>query len=214
MKKNQWLLLLLVFCSCQTSSKDDKKLPDKPSSENKPEAVADIPPDSVVNKSYASRNGERFLRLEVIVPASIDSVWESFSTEEGVKTWMAPVSQLDFRIGGIMRNHMDYRKKIGDPGTLTLRIINYIPKELLVYKVELGKYFAPRLQEEDQYLQEIIQLKPVDKNHTKLTSSMIGWGKGAEWDKTYDFFVMGNKWCYDVMIKRFKNGPIYWPNDP
>lgn len=44
----------------------------------------------------------------------------------------------------------------------------------------------------------------VDNEHTKIVSSMIGWGKGTDWDKTYDFFTKGNEWTYQELIKNYK----------
>ena len=169
-------------------------------------------PDSVFNKSFQLRSGERFLRLEVVLNASLDSVWHSFSTEEGIKTWMAPVSQVDFKIGGEMKNHMNYKKKIGDPGTLTLGVINFIPNEIVT--VHLDKYFGERPAIEDMNWQEVVQIIPISKYKTIIVSTMVGWGIGPDWDKAYSFFERGNKWYFNVMQKGFKTGPIYWPNDP
>ena len=98
-------------------------------------------PDSVFSKSFEPKPGERFLRLEVALNASLDAVWHSFSTED-IETWMAPVSQLDFEIGGEMKNHMNYKTKIGDQGTLTLGIIYFIPREIITHRVHLDKYFG------------------------------------------------------------------------
>ncbi len=39
---------------------------------------------------------------------------------------------------------------------------------------------------------------------------MIGWGKGKEWDETYSFFEKGNKWSYQQLLKRLKNGAVGW----
>jgi hypothetical protein len=34
---------------------------------------------------------------------------------------------------------------------------------------------------------------------------MIGWGKGADWDKTYLFFDKGNVWTYKELTNLFKS---------
>ena len=33
---------------------------------------------------------------------------------------------------------------------------------------------------------------------------MIGWGNGSDWDKTYNFFVKGNEWTYQELLKNCK----------
>jgi uncharacterized protein YndB with AHSA1/START domain len=165
---------------------------------------------NVINKSFVSENGERFLRLELVVDASIEEVWEAFTTEEGIKTWMTPVVKLDFRIGGSALTNYNKDAKPGDEGTITLGIINYIPYEMLTYKVTLTSVFPEKCRNEDENLQEIIQFKPVKKNKTKIISTMVGWGEGKDWDQTYSFFEKGNKWSYEELLKRFTTGPIEW----
>jgi uncharacterized protein YndB with AHSA1/START domain len=217
MRKLSFLFLTsLLIISCNPKASEEKNTQVTPSDDNKKDQqLADIPFDSVVNKSFVNSFGEKYLHLECIVNTSVEGVWWAFSNHEALKSWMAPVSQLNFRIGGIMKNNMDYRRKVGDKGTFTLDIVNYIPNEMLTYRVHLDNYFGEKCGREDKNLQEVIQFKSVGKNKTKIISNMIGWGEGAEWDKCYAFFTRGNKWCYDVMMKRFRERkPIDWPNDP
>jgi len=37
------------------------------------------------------------------------------------------------------------------------------------------------------------QFIKIDNEHTKIVSSMIGWGSVTDWDKTYSFFAKGNE---------------------
>ena len=75
---------------------------------------------------------------------------------------------------------------------------------MLILKVELNNNFSKKVQEEDTCLQEIIQFESVAPGKTKITSSMIGWGQGEDWDKTYEFFVKGNEWTYQELLKLFQ----------
>ena len=164
----------------------------------------------VLNKSFVSTTRERFLRLELIVNTPIREVWKAFTTEEGMKTWMSPVVKADFRIGGSVKTNYNKNAIIGDKGTITLGITNYIPDELITYKVTLTDAFPEKCRMEDQNLQEIVQFKSLGKEKTKIISNMIGWGIGKEWDETYFFFEKGNEWSYEQLIKRFDSGPVDW----
>ncbi|MEO7618487.1 MAG: SRPBCC domain-containing protein [Chitinophagaceae bacterium] len=166
--------------------------------------------DSIMNGSFVSENGEKFLRYEMVVDTPITEVWKAIATEEGIKTWMAPVAKLDLKTGGIVQTNYSTNAKIGDAGTISLGIINYIPEEMLIYQITLNDVFPEKCRNEDKNLQEIIQLKPLSKNKTKVTSTMVGWGQGKEWDETYTFFEKGNKWSYQQLVTRFKNGPVKW----
>lgn len=166
--------------------------------------------DSLINRSFVSVNGERFLRFEMEIDRPITEVWNAIATEEGINTWMVPVAKLDLRTGGNVQTNYNINAKIGDKGTITLGIINYIPQEMLTYRITLNELFPEKCRKEDQNLQEIIQLKQLSKNITKVTSTMVGWGEGTEWDETYAFFEKGNNWSYQQLLKRFKDGPVNW----
>jgi len=84
-----------------------------------------------------------------------------------------------------------------------LDIVNYIDMEQLTLKVNLNDKFPGNVKNEDENLQEIIQLKYISPNETKIISSMVGWGKGKDWEKSYEFFVLGNIYTYEEMLKLF-----------
>ena len=166
--------------------------------------------DSLLNLSFIDTNGEKFLRFELEIDTPIAEVWKAIATEEGMKTWMVPVARLDLKTGGSVKTNYNSDAKAGDAGTITLGIISYIPNEMLIYKVNLNGAFPEKCRKEDINLQEIIQLKPIGNGKTKVISTMVGWGSGKEWDTTYSFFEKGNKWSYQQLINRFKNGPVKW----
>lgn len=155
----------------------------------------------VHNTSYSTATGERVLRLEAIVPAPIESVWGAWTTQEGLKSWIAPVVAVDFRVGGTISTNYDSKSRIGDAGTIKLPILNYIEKQLITLKVNLNDKFPSRVRDEDQNLQEIVQIIDLGGGKTKLISSMVGWGTGKEWDETYAFFARGNEWTYQQFTK-------------
>ena len=46
------------------------------------------------------KNGDVFLTQTVRTKASLDKVWNAYATSEGWKSWVAPVAEVDFKIGG------------------------------------------------------------------------------------------------------------------
>ena len=157
----------------------------------------------VKNTSYTTATGERVLRLELVIPAKKHEAWKLFSTAEGWKKWAAPVVSVDFKVGGSVLTNYDKNKAIGDPGTIRLPITNYLEGEMITLKVILNESFSQAVRQEDQNLQEIIQLIDAGNGKTKIVSSMIGWGKGTDWDKTYEFFAKGNEWTFQKLVEVF-----------
>ena len=162
-----------------------------------------ISASGIVNSSFTAANGERFLRFEIVVNASIDKTWKMVATEEGIKKWMAPVASLNLAIGGVLKTNYNETAKIDDKGTITLGIINYIPSEIITYKITLNELFAEKCRKEDKNLQHIIQLKSSGPGKTRIISTMTGWGQGKEWDDAYSFFEKGNAWTFQKLLKAF-----------
>ena len=158
----------------------------------------------VKNTSYTTTTGERVLRFETTIPVDKEEAWKLLASADGWKKWAAPVVSIDLKVGGVILTNYDTTKTVNDSSTIRLPIINYIEGEMLTLRVELNNSFSIDAQKEDQNLQEIIQIIPVGKNKTRIVSSMIGWGIGEHWDKTYDFFSKGNEWTYEQIAKLFK----------
>lgn len=157
----------------------------------------------VTNTSYITQYGEKVLQLSIVVPVNIREAWTLFTTDTGLKRWIAPVAKIDMRTGGSIRTNYDRNKTIDDTTSIKLDIINYIEYEMLTLKVNLNNSFPPEAKNEDKNLQEIIQLVKTGDNKTKIISTMVGWGQGAQWNKIYSFFEKGNNWTFTEMLKLF-----------
>ena len=158
----------------------------------------------VKNTSYTTPTGEKVLRVELIVPLDKKGAWQLFTKDAELKKWIAPQAHIELQTGGYILTNYNSTKVLSDPSSIRLPIVNYLDQELLTLKVILNNHFPKQVLDEDDNLQEVIQFVPVASNQTKIVSSMVGWGKGAEWDKTYDFFVKGNTWTYEELGKLFK----------
>ncbi len=168
------------------------------------------PSDSVVERSFRTPGGERVLRFEIVLDTPIHDAWSLFTTEEGIRTWQVPTVKLDFRIGGTMRTHYGAHAVIGDPGTITQNIVNYLPGEMISFKINLTEAFPEKTRREDAHLQHILQFTRLGERKTRVTSSMVGWGNGKEWDGVYEMFERGNKWTFQQLLRRMKEGPKAW----
>src|SRR5215210_2729 len=155
------------------------------------------------NTSYKNQSGEKVLRLEMILPVDLTTAWKLFTSDEKLKKWIAPLAHIELKSGGYLVTNYDSTKKLSDSISIKLPIISFLDNELIILKVNLNDHFAKTVRDSDENLQEIIQLKKVDNKQTQIISSMVGWGNGNDWDKTYDFFVKGNEWTYKELLKDF-----------
>ena len=159
---------------------------------------------SVKNTSYITQTGEKVLRLESVLPIDIEGAWQLFTTDAQLMKWIAPVAHIELKTGGYILTNYDKSKPLTDSTSIKLGIINYLENEMLTLKVNLNSNFSPKIISEDGNLQEIIQFVYISPKQTKVISSMVGWGKGEQWDKVYGFFERGNIWTYEEMLKLYK----------
>lgn len=158
---------------------------------------------TVTNTSYVNKSGEKVLRFEITVPLTLDKAWELCSTDEGLKKWMAPLVHIELKAGGHIITNYNVTKALDDTTSIRLPIASYIEKEMMVLKVKLNYNFSAAVRKEDDHLFEIIQLKKIDNMHTSIVSSMVGFGEGDEWEKTYQFFLKGNAWTCEQLVNVF-----------
>jgi hypothetical protein len=158
----------------------------------------------VENTSYINKSNEKVLQLTITVPLEIKEAWKLFTVDSKLSKWIAPVAHIELKNGGYLLTNYDKTKMLSDSSSIRLGIISYLENELLIFKVNLNNNFSQVVQDEDQNLQEIIQFVPIDSGKTKIISSMVGWGRGKDWDKTYNFFVKGNEWTYKELLKLLK----------
>jgi len=157
----------------------------------------------VTNSSYTTQYGERVLQLSITVPMKKNEVWTLFTTDEGLKKWIAPVAKIDMRTGGSIRTNYDKTKTFDDSTSIRLDIINYLEYDMLTLKVNLNNSFPAETKKEDQNLQEIIQFADAGGGQTKIISTMVGWGQGNDWNIAYSFFEKGNDWTFKEILKLF-----------
>ncbi|MFD0751822.1 SRPBCC domain-containing protein [Mucilaginibacter calamicampi] len=168
-------------------------------------SICQLKAQDVTNTSYQTKSGEKVLRLEFVLPLSKAQAWQYFTNDAKLKLWIAPVAHIDLKTGGALLTNYDKTKSITDKSAIRNDIVNYIENELITLKVNLNGNFTKKARAEDKNLQEVIQFIAIDDSHTKIVSSMIGWGKGADWDKTYAFFDKGNIWTYKELTALFKS---------
>jgi uncharacterized protein YndB with AHSA1/START domain len=141
------------------------------------------------------------LLFEAKVPASLDAVWEAFTTSDGLSTWLTPGAVVDLREGGQWTAHFPG----GATGGGTIR--SYIPKSKLVMSAMAPPQFPHVSAERTTATWEFAA---IDAKSTRVTLKQTGWKEGEEWDKAYAYLASGNKQLLETLQLRFEKGPIDW----
>jgi len=153
---------------------------------------------------------DRVIRKHLIVSAAAREVWTTWTTREGVRTFFAPEANVDLRIGGPYEMLFDADAPVGSQGGEGLRILSYLPQEMLSFEWNAPAAY-PAVRQEKTWV--IVQLQPLGAGSTGVALTHLGWQKSREWDQVYDYFVRAWEVVLGRLQYRFSVGPIDW-SDP
>lgn len=150
---------------------------------------------------------DRILRKEVVVPATLDEVWAAWTTTEGVTSFFSSHASVDLRIGGPFEIYFLLDEPYGSRGSEDCKILSYLPREMLSFEWNAPPSFGEL---RGMHTRVILEFEEAGAGRVRVRLSHVGWGKGAEWDRLFEYFdrawseVLGN------FQKRFEEGPIDW----
>lgn len=142
---------------------------------------------------------ERAIDKEVIVDASVDQVWDAWTTRAGIISFFAPDAEIDARVDGAFHIFINPYGGPGMKGADTMRYLAIQPKTMLSFDWNAPPSL-PATRGQRTFV--ILRFEPVG-NQTRLTLHHTGWGSvdgadGQQWDATYKYFdkawgtVLGN----------------------
>ncbi|MFD2587188.1 SRPBCC domain-containing protein [Croceitalea marina] len=142
--------------------------------------------------------------FEVNVP--LDSLWNAYITKIGWESWAVPIAEVDFKINGTIKTNYNKLGKVGDESTITLHIINYIPKRMLTLQAELTKNFPEFMKEDEKDLFNMILFEEISPSKTKVISYGMGYKKNEKYMSLMNFFIQGNEQSYLNLISYLETG--------
>ena len=101
---------------------------------------------------------------------------------------------------GTIQTHYDAAAKIGDPGTNTLHIVNYVPERVLTLRAELSPRWPDVMRADQERLMNVIVFEPVSKKKTRIRSYGVGYSDLPAYDELMTFFISGNETLFQVLL--------------
>lgn len=139
--------------------------------------VASVQAQAVENTSYSSPSGERVLRYEATISAPLDSLWLAFTTSEGLRSFVARVVAIDFRIGGRWEASYNPAGRIGDSTNILNEIVAYLPREMFATRILSAPPSFPHA-DLAKRLATIYFFHEQSPRSTRVVVSMTGWEQG------------------------------------
>ena len=156
---------------------------------------------------YVKGQSNKILRKEVFVPASIEEVWNAWTTTEGVKTFFSSEAKVNLAIGGEYEIYFNLKAPEGLRGSEGCKVLSYLPMEMLSFEWNSPPDFGEL---RGQHTRVVLQFQEIESGKAKVILSHLGWGKGKDWDRLYDYFDKAWSYVLDNLLNRFTEGPISW----
>lgn len=160
----------------------------------------------VISVVDSSQTNNMVLKQSFIVNVSLDSVWNAYTTKKGWESWATSIAKIDFKVNGIIKTNYNKEGKIGDDSTITLHIINYIPKRMLTLQAEITKNFPKFMKEDEKDLFNMILFEEIEPSRTKVISYGIGYKNNKKYMSLMKFFIQGNEQSYLNLISYLETG--------
>ena len=158
---------------------------------------------SVIDSTYKDN---MVLTQSFEIEATPEAVWEAYTTAKGWQSWVAPLAEVDFRLDGTIKSNYDKNGKIGDPQTVVLHIINFVPQKMITLQAELTANFPEFMKADAQQLYNVIHFETLGPKRVRLTSYGIGYRNTAKYKGLMKFFISGNESSYQKLISYLEKG--------
>ena len=149
----------------------------------------------------------KVIEKEATVEALVTEVWNAWTTDEGVRTFFAPDSNVDLRIGGPYEIFFVPDAPEGEKGSDGMRVLSYLPEKMPSFEWK-NPPSLPEVRGEKTWV--VVGFEPRGADSTEVTVTHLGWREGEQWQKAYEYFIR----AWDIVLgrlkKRFDEGPIDW----
>jgi uncharacterized protein YndB with AHSA1/START domain len=149
----------------------------------------------------------KILVKEILVPATLEEVWNAWTTTEGVKTFFSSEAKVELAVGGSFEIYFLLDAPYGSQGSEGCRVLSYLPKEMLTFSWNAPPEFGKL---RGQHTIVVLRFDELEPGKVRVVLSQHGWGSGEQWDKLYDYFDKAWSYVLGNLKKRFAAGPIDW----
>jgi len=151
---------------------------------------------------------DRQIRVDVTVAATPAQVWPLWTTNEGVRSFFAPGSNIELKVDGLYEIFFAPAAPAGQRGADGMRLLVVESNRRLVFT-----WNAPTALPYVRGQRTVVSVDftPVGADSTRVTLRHTGWGSGPEWDEAIAYFEPAwNGFVMASFKRRMEHGPIDW----
>ncbi|MHA1933761.1 MAG: SRPBCC family protein [Candidatus Thorarchaeota archaeon] len=129
------------------------------------------------------------IRKEVDVTATLDEVWDAWTTEDGITSFFSRKANISLEIGGPYEMLFLLDNPVGQQGGEGNHILSFLPKEMLSFEWNAPPNF-PEVRKHKTWV--VLQFESLDTKLVKVKLTHLGWREGRNWGKVFEYF--GGAW--------------------
>lgn len=147
------------------------------------------------------------IRKEITLSATVDAVWEAWTTEKGVTRFFAPAARVELAIGGKFEMLFDPTAPERLQGSEGCRILSFIPHEMISFTWNAPPSM-PKVRKEKTWV--VLFFRESEEGKTTLSLVHLGWQPGDEWQNALRYFDHAWETVLARLQYSFQQGPINW----
>lgn len=160
----------------------------------------------IPRERYVTNPTNKALYKKTTIPAPVDEVFRAWTTEEGIKSFFAPLCKVELRIGGPFEVYFSGEENAPYRGSEDCHILSFVPNRMFSFEWNAPKDHGKR---RFVYTQVVIFFHE-KSGETEIEFIHSGWGDGQDWELTYNYFDRAWDFVLGNLKKRFTDGPIDW----
>ena len=141
----------------------------------------------------STKTPELVLIQEFKVKASIQDVWNAYTTKKGWESWAVPLAEINLKVGGFIKTNYNPQGKIGDSTTIVTHIINYVPEKLITLQAELTPNFPEFMKADAKDFYNVIYFSDIEDGYISVKSYGIGYKNNPKYLSLMNFFIPANE---------------------
>lgn len=154
------------------------------------EMRASLVAENYPSSRYVEDQSDKHLIKEERINASVSEVWKSFTTSDGIKSFLRVNADIDLRIGGKYEIYFSMEPPVGQRGSEGCRVLSFLPEKMLSFDWNAPPHFGEL---RFTYTRVVIEFEEISAKETRVVLNHVGWGKSEKWNEVYNYF--DNAWA-------------------
>lgn len=128
---------------------------------------------------------EKFIRKEAYITASRQQLWDAWTTEAGVTSFLAPKAKIVLAVGGAYECYFELDKPEGLQGSEGCKVLAFWPMDYITFSWNAPASFPV---EREHHTKVVVEIDRHDETHYRVILTHMGFGSGGRWDELMSFF--------------------------